>query len=96
MKQQIELAELRGFFFADGTVSLHKRRLRNKYVRKDGTKRKEEWNYTFVVRIHIAQRIDNLPLLKEFTYSVRLKKKFTKANPPPIGQSNQFKDVLIC
>lgn len=63
--EQIKLAELRGFFYADGTVSLHKRILNNKYIRKDGT-RSEKPHQLYAIRIHIAQRIDNLPLLEEY------------------------------
>lgn len=65
MKEKLLLQEFKGFFYADGTVSLHKRRNKNSYVKKDGTKSKE-WHETYVVRIHIAQRIDNLPLLEEY------------------------------
>jgi hypothetical protein len=62
---KIKQAEVRGFFFADGCVSLHKRRTRNVYVRKDGTRAKDEWRINHVVRVQINQRKDNLPFLKE-------------------------------
>ena len=65
MKQIIKEAEFRGFFFADGCVSLHSRRTRNIYVRKDGTKAKD-WHISHIVRVQITQRIDNLKLLEEY------------------------------
>jgi hypothetical protein len=59
------LEEFRGFFYADGSVTLHKRRAKGRYVKVDGTK-VDHYRNLYTVRIHVGQRIDNLPLLKEF------------------------------
>lgn len=56
-------AEFIGFFYADGCVSLHTRKVSNKYVRKDGTT--GENHTTTVCRVQITQRVDNMVFLKQ-------------------------------
>src|SRR3990167_10404239 len=60
-----KLDEFRGFFFADGSCTLHNRRMKRNYTSiKTGIKA-DSYNSLYTVRICVMQRIDNLPLLKE-------------------------------
>jgi hypothetical protein len=62
---KLKEAEFRGFFYADGCVSLHKRRVRNTYIKKDGSKPTNEWSTTHICRVQITQRKDNMKYLLE-------------------------------
>lgn len=81
-----KLDEFRGFFYADGSCTLHERKLANKYVNTKGIK-KDYYHSIYTVRLVILQRIDNLPLLKEFQKEFG---GYLYVRRPPVGSKSKM------